>query len=160
METFVHTPGRADWQLAGGVLRGLRLAAESACEVILLSESPVAELDEILAAAWLFERAGGRAGQLSIASPYPAACWVDAVRAFGVKRVFAVSHRATSGPERLTGMIEVPLQLCPSLAIQVLRDATLSVCGQRASHRVLVPHHFVSRCFSDWSHCGRREERP
>jgi len=153
LDTYIREPDRPVWRPTGGVLQGLRLAAESSRDAILLSESPVEELADLLAAAWFFTKAGGLARRLAVASPYPAACWIDPVRAAAVDRVFVVSRANTSCAADLSGLIEVPRALCPALSVQVLADGTLSVCGQGAYRRVLATHHFVSRCFLNWSTC-------
>lgn len=157
MDVYLHATDREGWKHAGSVLRGLRLAAETSCEAILLTESPVEELADIVAAAWFFQQAGGRPGKLSVASPYPAASWIAPVRTAAVDRVFVVPQRATSREPCLSGLIEVPRELCPALGVQVLRDGTLSVCGQSPYQRVLSTQNFASRCFSDWSKCERRD---
>jgi hypothetical protein len=157
MDIFLHEPGRSIWEPVGGVMRGLRLAVESSRAAMLLSESPVKELADIIDAVWLFKKAGGIAGKLSVASPYPAASWIDPVRAAGIDRLFALPYRDAEPPASIRGLIEVPRQICPALGVQVVRDATLSVCGRRPYRTVLSTRHFSSRCFLDRSTCERRD---
>jgi len=160
MRLFVYESSRGAWESVSGLMGGLKSAAESSRDALLLSESPAEELADVLAAACFFKLAGGRDNRLAVASPCPSPVWIERVRAAGIERVFAVPYPRHLTPKSpLADSIEIPLVICPSLHVRAHGELSLCVCGERADLMVLATHHFAKRCFADWPACKFRKPK-
>jgi hypothetical protein len=152
MELFFRTSTVAGWEHSAGVLCGLRAAAESSREVVLQSDSPLKEVEDLVAAAWFFRLAGGSLANLCVVSPCPSPAWIAPLRAAGVERVF-MFPRGLANAFTLADALEVPADLCPALHIRTSRGGGVSVCGHQSDCMILARHHYTNHCFGNWRSC-------
>jgi hypothetical protein len=152
MELLTRPNSLAPWAPRPPLLAGLREAAEGSAELLLFSRSPDTDLDEILAALWVFERCGGRASSVYVATACPDAEWTAELRRRGVAGIF-VGRRTRTGIEIER---EVPRRVCPSLHARRVPGGALSVCGEHADRRVLADVHHARWCLGEFERCPSR----
>ena len=93
MEVLTHRSGTDYWTRWPSVVRGLLVAAwnPSHC-VVLYSDRPDEEREELADAARLVRRAGGEAVSIAVASPQAGGRWQDDLHIAGVHEIWMVER--------------------------------------------------------------------
>lgn len=181
MDTWTRAMGEEQWTRRQGAAQALAsLLDQTASSVLLFTEEPAADLDEVKAFLCLVRRIAGSTSVI-VASPYLAADWLAPLADLGLEAIQYVMRPGLGrglpalevlsdlgvepcqyavGPdpewlrlERARPVGEVVARLCPDLHQRSARGKTLSVCGKFHDLRVLGPNWITGWCLDNHETC-------
>lgn len=154
MEAWTRKHEDSEWTVWPDLPRALTgLLDESDADVLLLSEEPDLESEELVATVRVLGLLGSHVGHVMVASPYPSTEWVERLRPLGVEHVW-VGERARYREEGVIEHVdEVGDQLCPALHARTRDHVTLSVCGCEKDRMVLARDHLDRWCLDHRESC-------
>ncbi|MBF0628619.1 MAG: hypothetical protein HQL91_10440 [Magnetococcales bacterium] len=148
MEITWH-PDSSDWQLVGGPLARLQAAmSEPTRGVVLFSDNPEQELEELIAALFFLRFSGAGERLIVAATSHPSAAWVQRMRASGADHRWAV---VCHGTEKT--IIPIEQDPCPLLHTKQDNALSLSVCGANQDRLALSSAQFRRWCLNNASGC-------
>lgn len=160
MEIWTRQRDQLGWTPWPDVPRGLASLLDAPDEqVLLLSEAPDLERDQIVAAIRVVHVLARDGGHVIVASSHPFAGLLDELAPYGVDQVWVVERRQMKQcAATIKNVSEIGGGVCPCLHTKTENGITLSVCGARHDRMVIGSHHLNRWCLLNSPGCPCREK--
>ncbi len=160
METWTRQHEDRKWTVWPDLPRAITgLLDVSEADVLLVSEEPELETEELAAVVRVLGLLGSHVGHVMVASPYPSSDWVTPLRPLGVDHVWVGDYVEYGHEGIIDNVDEVGDHLCPALHARTQDHVTLSVCGREKDRMVLSREHLDRWCLEHRESCPHWKRR-